>query len=600
MFYRRRRGYSRDIAPDEIFLDSSNLPAHEASQFEGRAERPVSRRSLFAIAVAFALIVAVFSGRAFALQIAKGASYAEISRNNTLESWPLFAARGLIFDRTGQSLAWNEASLENDVSSGARLSATTSPGVATTHVTPSTNSSQASPGQAASYALRRYIGKPGFASLLGFLRYPKADKSGSWWRKEYSGMSGIELAYDERLEGENGSTMVERDAHHAIIQRNITTPPGKGEDLHLSIDADVQTHLYTILSEHARKNRFAGGAAVIMDVHTGELLAITSFPEYDNQAFTDGDAAAVNAASQNTAKPLLNRAVAGLYAPGSIVKPIFAAAALSERIITPETEILSKGAITIPNPYNPDLPNVFRDWTVHGWVDMRTAIAVSSDEYFYTIGGGYGGQQGLGIYKIDDYARRFGLGTTTGIVLFGEQGGTIPTPEWKTDVFGPDDPWRIGDTYHTAIGQYGFQITPIQAVRFAAAIGNGGRLLRPQLLASSTPEYTELGIPAEYLQVVREGMRMAVTSTRSDATVKALNISGIEIAGKTGTAQVGTRNEWMNSWSIGFWPAENPRYAYAVVLERAPAGTLSGASPGLNPFFYWLIQNRPEYVRWSQ
>ena len=577
MFRRRRRTYTRDIAPDEIFLDSSNLPAHEASQFEGRVERPVSRRSLMGLGVVFTLIAIIFSGRAFTLQIAKGASYAEISRNNTLESWPLFAARGLIFDRMGEPLAWNEASLQNGVSNGATSSAS----VATS--TP--------------YALRHYIENSGFASLLGFLRYPKADKQGSWWREEYSGMSGIELVYDRRLEGTNGSTMVERDAHRTVIQQNITTPPGKGEDLRLSIDADVQTHLYTILSEHARKNRFVGGAAVIMDVHTGEILAITSFPEYDNQAFTDGDAAAVKAASQNAATPLLNRAVAGLYAPGSIVKLIFAAAALNEGIISPETQILSTGAITIPNPYNPDLPSVFRDWTVHGWVDMRTALAVSSDEYFYTIGGGFGGQKGLGIYKIDDYARRFGLGTTTGIALLGEQGGTIPTPEWKQQVFGPDDPWRIGDTYHTAIGQYGFQITPIQAVRFVAAIGNGGRLLTPQLLASSTPEFTDLGIPDRYLRVVREGMRMAVTSTRSDATVKALNIGGIKIAGKTGTAQVGSRNEWMNSWSIGFWPADNPKYAYAVVLEKAPAGTLSGAASGLNPFFYWLIQHRPEYVR---
>jgi penicillin-binding protein 2 len=333
-----------------------------------------------------------------------------------------------------------------------------------------------------------------------------------------------------------------------------------------------------------------------MDVHTGELLAITSFPEYSSQAFSDGDSGAIRAASGDKLTPMLNRAVAGLYAPGSIVKPIFAAAALNEGIISPDKQILSTGAITIPNPYNPDQPSVFRDWTVHGLVDMRTAIAVSSDEYFYTIGGGYGGQRGLGIAKIDEYARRFGLGTTTGIILGGERGGTIPTPAWKEAVFN-GDPWRLGDTYHTAIGQYGFQITPVQAVRFVAAIANGGTLLTPQLLASSTPETIPLNIPDQYLQIVREGMRMAVTSSRNDATVKALNIAGIQIAAKTGTAQIGAHNEWMNSWSVGFWPADNPRYAYAVVLEHAPAGTNSGAAPGMNPFFYWLIANHPEYVQ---
>jgi penicillin-binding protein 2 len=227
---------------------------------------------------------------------------------------------------------------------------------------------------------------------------------------------------------------------------------------------------------------------------------------------------------------------------------------------------------------------------------MRTAIAVSSDEYFYTIGGGYKGQAGLGIDKIDKYARLFGLATSTGVQLAGEQSGVIPTPAWKASVFGTDDPWRIGDTYHTAIGQYGFQITPLQAVRFVAAIANGGKLLTPQLVASTTPVFTSVGISDADLQIVREGMRMAVTSTRTDATVKVLNMAGIQLAGKTGTAQLGNKNQWMNSWNVGFWPADHPRYAYAVVLEHAPAGTASGAAPGLIPFFQWLIANRPQYL----
>lgn len=580
MFSRRRRFRDRDIAPDEIFLDSTNLPDMEASQFEGRVERPVSRRAIFGVAAVFLVIASVFSGRAFLLQIAKGSVYAEISRNNTLESWPLFAERGLIFDRTGKLLAWNEA--QSVASTTAEVSENTEVLFDQATTTP--------------YALRRYIENQGFSVLLGFLRYPRADKTGRWWRTEYSGISGIELAFDEHLAGENGSTMVERDAHRRIIQQNITTPPRHGPELRLSIDADVQTKLYQVLSEHTLRNRFVGGAAVIMDVQTGELLAITSFPEYSNQAFTDGDSAAIQAASNSVSTPMLNRAVAGLYTPGSIVKPILAAAALNEGIITPEKQILSTGAITIPNPYNPDLPSIYRDWTVHGWVDMRTAIAVSSDEYFYTIGGGYGGQPGLGIARIDDYARRFGLGTTTGIALGGERGGTIPTPGWKEEVFGKDEPWRLGNTYHTAIGQFGFQITALQAARYTAAIANGGKLLTPLLRASSTPRNVPVGIPDHYLQVVREGMRLAVTTNRSDATARALNINGIDIAGKTGTAQIGARNESMNSWVIGFWPAEKPRYAFAVVLEKAPAGTLAGAAPGVNAFFYWLIQNKPEYV----
>ena len=571
----------REIAPDEIFLDSSNLPAHEASQFEGRVERPVSRGSLFGVGAVFVLVALVFGGRAFDLEIARGASFTEISRDNTLESWPLFAQRGLIYDRTGRALAWDEAPLEAGASNEVNSAGTSSTAVSTGTTTP--------------YALRRYIAEPGFSVLLGFVRYPRQDRSGAWWRDTYSGMSGLELSFDPALAGGNGSVMIETDAHHHLVRQNIETPPQNGADLHLSIDADVQTHLYSILAQHAEQERFVGGAAVILDVHTGELLAITSFPEYDDQAFTDGDTAAVRAASQSSATPLLDRAISGLYAPGSIVKPMFAAAALNESIISPDKQILSTGAITIPNPYDPAHPSVFRDWRAHGWIDMRTALAVSSDEYFYTIGGGYGGQQGLGIGRIDEYAARFGFGAPTGVALLGEQGGSVPSIAWKAETF-PGDPWRIGDTYHTAIGQYGFQITPIQAVRYIASIANGGELLTPQLLASSTPQFKTLGIPDADLEVVREGMRMAVTSTRDDATVKVLNIPGIELAAKTGTAQIGAHNEWMNSWSIGFWPSSHPRFAYAVVLEHAPAGTLSGAAPGMYPFFQWLISAHPEYV----
>lgn len=557
-----RENVRGEIDPDEIFLDSSNLPGRNETQFEGRVVRPVSERAMFALGILFALILLGFGGRAFELQVVHGDNYSDISRNNRLERSVIFASRGVIYDRTGRELAWNES---QDTEHGG-------------------------------FALRRYTDILGLSHVLGFVQYPRADKQGIWWREEYSGIAGVELAYDELLRGENGSTLLETDARSEVARSNIVVPVRNGANVTLSVDAELQSTLYSMLLAHANRQNFKGGASVIMDVKTGEILALTSFPEYDNSAFTDGDAASIRKATTDPRAPLLNHAIAGLYAPGSIVKPIFAAAALNESIISPDKKILSTGAITIPNPYDPSKPSVFRDWTVHGWVDMREALAVSSDEYFYTIGGGHGGQEGLGIKRLDDYARAFGLSAPSGIALRGEEVGVIPTPEWKAEVFGADDPWRIGNTYHTAIGQYGFQLTPIQAVRFTAAIANGGKLLTPQLLASSTPASTEVGIPNLYLQVVREGMRLAVTSNRDDATVKSLHIPGIEIAAKTGTAQTGARNEYMNSWSIGFWPSSNPRFAYATVLERAPAGTLSGSAPAMRPFFEWMMVNRPEYL----
>jgi penicillin-binding protein 2 len=589
-FKRKKLRAVREIAPEEIFLDSTNLSDFNVGAFEGRVERPVANRAIFAVGAVFVLVSLGFGYRAFSLQVAHGATYESISVNNTLSRSVIFSTRGIIFDRTGRELAWNEAALNVSTSSDSLRDGIS----ATLASTTDTIADKTADGD--TFALRKYTSMPGMSHILGFVQYPKADAKGQWWREEYTGVSGLELAYDARLAGANGSRLIESDALGHIERENIVSPAVHGEDLHLSIDADVTSKLNQILSAHAETMGFKGGAAVIMDVRTGELLALTSFPEYDNQAFTDGDKEIVRAASQSGRAPMLNRAVGGLYTPGSIVKPVFAIAALQEGIISPDKGILSTGKLVLPNPYDPDNPSIFRDWTVHGWVDMRTAIAVSSDEYFYTIGGGFGGQKGLGISKIDQYSKLFGMEEKTGIDLKGEVEGIIPTPEWKERIFGKDDPWRIGNTYHTAIGQFGFQITPLQAVRFTAAIANNGKLLKPQLLASSTPEFRQIDIPASDFLIAREGMRMAVVSDRPDATVKALNIGGIKIAAKTGTAQLGSHNEYMNSWSVGFWPADNPKYAYAVVLEKAPAHTASGAAPGLQPFFYWLVANHPEYV----
>ncbi|MDO8576509.1 MAG: penicillin-binding transpeptidase domain-containing protein [bacterium] len=563
LFRRARRDH--EIAPDEIFLDSSNLPGHNVIQFEGRVVQSLSNRAILAVGLVFCLVALAFAFRAFSLEVIDGSSYADISRNNTLDRTLVFATRGLILDRNGKELAWNE------VESG--TAASSSP-----------------------FALRKYTTLPGFAHVLGFIQYPKADSKGNWWREEFIGKSGVELAFNDVLRGINGSSMVETDARKSVQRENIVAPPQHGTDLKLSVDADIQTALHRILSEKARTQGYRGGAAVIMNAQTGEVIALTSFPEYNNQAFSDGSTDAVRAALSNARTPMLDRAIGGVYAPGSIMKLIFASGALNEGLISPEKKILSKGALILPNPYDPAHPSVFKDWTTHGWVDMREAIAVSSDEYFYVVGGGYGDQKGLGISKLDEYARRFGLGSTTGFVLSGEADGIIPTPAWKAKVFPNDPTWRTGDTYHTSIGQYGFQITPLQAVRYVAAIGNGGKLLLPQLTASSTPQWSDIGIPDEHLQVVREGMRLAVTSNRRDSTLNLYQIPGIVLAGKSGTAQLGANNEWVNSWNIGYWPSENPKYAFAVVFEQAPSVSAVGAGHAVRAFFEWLVATHPEYA----
>ncbi|MBI2048300.1 MAG: hypothetical protein HYT30_00010 [Parcubacteria group bacterium] len=547
---------THDITPGDIFLDASNLPGLSVEQFEGRIVQPVSPRTIWMIGAGFALVAIAFIWQLFNLQIQNGAQFAAVAQENRLAHSLLFAQRGVIYDRTGKELVWNESAEDLP------------------------------------YALRKYSELPGLSHVLGYVRYPKTDTAGVWWRTELAGVSGAESVFDAVLAGKNGTEMAEVDAHGDIQRRSLIAPPRDGGSVRLSIDAEMQSKLYTTLAKHAETHHFVGGAGVILDVMTGEIIALTSVPEYKSQILTNGDRALVAEYSGDSRTPFLNRALAGVYTPGSIVKPLFAAAALAEGIIAPDKQIFSPGFISIPNPYNPDKPTIIKDWRAHGWTAMREAISVSSDVYFFSIGGGYEDQKGLGISRIDTYARKFGLGKPTGFDYGGESEGVIPTPEWKKEVFGEEEPWRLGDTYNTSIGQYGFQVTPMQMVRAVAAIANGGTLPAPHMLASSTPVHTPIGIDDEYLQVVREGMRLAVTSNLG--TARALNIAGFPIAGKTGTAELGSRKQYMNSWVVGFWPYDKPQYAFAVVLERAPAGTLSGAAPAMRPFFEWVAHHESD------
>ena len=332
-----------------------------------------------------------------------------------------------------------------------------------------------------------------------------------------------------------------------------------------------------------------------MDVETGEILALTSYPEYDQGVLTAGaDRAAINLMVNSSAKPFLNRAIGGLYPPGSILKPIIALAALNEKLISPSKEILSTGAITVPNPYDPDKPTIFKDWKVHGWTDMREALAVSSDTYFYTIGGGYEDQKGLGITLLDNYFRNFGLTEKTGVELLGELLGVIPTPEWKKEKFNGDI-WRLGDTYITSIGQYGTLITPLNAARFTAAIANSGKLLRPSLISGGAVNPVEriIEFNPEDWRVVHEGMRGSVTY----GTSLGLNVPYVDAAAKTGTAQIGSANLYVHSWSVGYFPFDHPKYAWAVVMEKGPSKNLFGATSVVRQLFDWMSVNAPEYFK---
>jgi penicillin-binding protein 2 len=254
---------------------------------------------------------------------------------------------------------------------------------------------------------------------------------------------------------------------------------------------------------------------------------------------------------------------------------------------------VSTGALRLENPYSPGVYSVFKDWKAHGAVNVEQALAVSSDEYFYYLGGGFGKQQGLGIDRIDKYMTMFGFGLPTGIALSGEKSGNIPSQKWKAETF-PDDPtWRVGDTYHTSIGQYGFQVTPLQIVRAVASLANGGLLLTPRIDANDTPYGARtLDLPTKHYVTVRAGMRDSVLY----GTAVGLNAPYVEIAAKTGTAELGVSKEFVNSWVMGYFPYKSPRYAFAVVMEHGPRGNVYGATFVMRQFMDWLHEHAPEYL----
>lgn len=553
--FRHKRG--REIELDEILLDSSNLPAFNKGRMEGRLETPIRARSVYAVGGVFLLIVSVFMYQLVTLQVVKGAEYMEKSENNKLDQTVLFASRGAIFDSAGELLAWN---------------------IDSTHIQQFSERA---------YSLRRGVGH-----IVGYVSYPQRDKAGFYYRTEYKGLSGAERAFSDKLEGENGEQLIEADAHGAVISSNVVHMPLPGESITLSVDAEMTEALYDTIATTAAAFGFHSGAGVIMDVNTGEVIAMASFPAFDPNVLVKGDdRETIESYNTDDRLPLLNKVISGLYTPGSIVKPFVAFAALQENIIDPLKTIFSAGKMIVPNKYFPDKPSVFTDWKAHGAVDMRQAIAVSSNIYFYTVGGGFEDQPGLGITKLKKYFTLFGFGTTTGIELPGEVAGVVPDPEWKAKMF-EDGDWRLGDTYFTSIGQFGFQSTPIEFVRAYAALANGGTLVSPTMIKGGQGATTSIDMPVAERKIVVEGMRGSILG----GTARALNRSDVQFAGKTGTAELGTTKTFVNSWVAGFYPYEKPKYAFILLMEHGPRKNLFGASPAMSHFFNWVKVHKPEYL----
>ncbi len=387
------------------------------------------------------------------------------------------------------------------------------------------------------------------------------------------GKTGLEITYNQQLTGRDGTRQVERDVHNRE-QRVISqqeAQPG------LTVVSSIDSGLQKILSDHLQSTVNAlhspGGAAIAINPNNGEILALTSAPSYDDNWFvSSGHSQDVTSVLTNSRQPLLNRAISGQYPSGSIIKPIIASAALSERIVTPSTTVLSVGGFKVGNDF-------FPDWKAggHGVTNIIKALAESVNTYFYAVGGGYDQIVGLGVDRIVTYLQKFGWGRAAGIDLPSEADGFLPTKDWRTST--RKSPWKLGDTYHLAIGQGDLEVTPLQIIDGISAIANGGTLYEPhiatmiknsdgQVMQTIKPKKLSTDVVSQsVLNTVRTGLRAGVLSGSS----RALQSLPVSSAGKTGTAQFGNQGK-THAWFAAYAPFEHPTIAIVVLVEAGGEG----------------------------
>lgn len=434
--------------------------------------------------------------------------------------------------------------------------------------------------------IRNYVAGENFSHTLGYIG--KVDKEDVEGNREYQltdwiGKTGLETQYEDELRGIHGKRLVEVDSTGKVINSlfpQAEIAPESGHNLVLGIDAGLQNATASALKEFANQYGSEKAAAIAMDPRTGEIRALVSLPNYDNNAFASGIDQNVYAQLINDKnKPLLNRAIGGTYPTGSTIKPVMATAGLSEGTINQSTSIADNGLISVPNQYDPSIVYNFPDWKPggHGSVDVKKAIAESCDIFFYAVGGGYKHITGLGIKKMGEWFNKFGLGAKLGIDLPGEKEGLVPSPEWKKEVKG--ETWGLGDTYHASIGQGDVLATPLQVVEYTSIVANGGTLYKPHIVSKITdgngnvvreikPEAVRQVADPAVLKIVQEGMRQTVTA----GTARTLNNLPFTVAGKTGTSQFGLDNKNTHAWFVAYAPYENPEIAVVVLVEGGGEG----------------------------
>ncbi|OGZ67264.1 MAG: penicillin-binding protein 2 [Candidatus Staskawiczbacteria bacterium RIFCSPHIGHO2_02_FULL_34_9] len=624
------------IETNEVFLDSlAKKREEELGLTEKRFEVKIKERLIYSIFGLFLLITLVLFSRTFYLQVFQGKQLYNLSQNNKGKISLIVPERGIIYDSNLKKLVWNSpaydvicdkknfyADNENFINEVKNISSIL--GVDNSELENKINFSndltiniasdlnqeklisleprmnEFPDCQIQNNTERNYVMGSVFSHVLGYVG--RINKSELENVENYSpddtiGKDGLEKFYESYLRGISGRTEVVKDATGIKRGTNILSSPTSGGSLVLNIDSNLQKIVYDSLEKSIKNIGAKKGAAVALNPKTGAVLALVSYPAYDDNLFSGGISYKdYNNLINDSSQPLFNRAIASKYPTGSTIKPFLAAGALQENLISPNKIINDPGYILVHSQYDPSITYKFSGVTPHGLVDMRKALAVSSNIYFFTIGGGYGDQKGLGPGRIKKYLDLFGWENKTGIDLPGEFGGFVPTPTWKKAY--KNEPWWDGDTYNLSIGQSDLQVTPLQVAVAYCAIANNGTLYQPQIvqkiissdqketIKEFKPEILNSNfINPEYLQIIREGMRDGVEKDYGGSHI--LNDLPVAVAGKTGTAET-NKAGYFNTWSTSFAPYDNPEIVFVTTIEGVNglrAATLPVAHDVLQYYF---------------
>jgi len=568
------------------------------------------------------VVFAVLLMRLVYLQIIKGEEYRRLSENNCIRLKSVKASRGLIYDRNGKLLVDNRpsfnlklitedaGSVQETVDKVAGLidvpmeelwdrieknggNMFYKPLVLRENLT----RNQVAAIEANKFDLpgiiidveprRHYIHEKTGAHLLGYLgEINKKELDSGRHPDVYSGDSigryGVEKSFESLLHGKRGGRQVEVDADGRIIKVLKTVEPEPGKNLYLTMDLELQQAADSMMKDRS-------GAVVAMDPSNGEVLVMGSYPEFNQNDFIGGISVAKwRKLMSNPNKPMINKAIQGEYPPASTYKIVSTIAALEEGIVDKNTQFHCPGYYRYGN-------RTYRCWKKggHGDVDIIKAIEQSCDVFFYQVG------EKAGVDVLAEYAKGCGLGRKTGIVLDNERSGLVPTADWKEKRFGV--PWQGGESLSIAIGQGYNLVTPLQMATLASAVGNGGILYRPRVLKrvmdaedrvleKGEPEING-GIPAgrKTMELLKQGLLQVVQGKRG--TARRIRLEKVQIAGKTGTAQVFSIKDRENldmesldyflrdhAWFVCYAPAKDPVIAVSVLVEHGEHGS-SAAAP---------------------